>query len=474
AWIEGAKELKHAVSEKLTKACRYNSGKTQVDRRSDETWHRTSLPLLSDFASSGNMATMFPVDEIWGKFKDNLIKDSQGLLSLYEASYLGMHGETILDEAQEFTKAHLKSLMSTQILASPLSEQVSRALQRPLHRTPAKIEQLHYISVYEKEDAHNEAVLRLAKLDFNIVQNVYQEEIRNYEYNSDGTDRDACNYVGQVVDRIGFGKKAAAFPEPQLSFSRRIISKGALIFTIVDDLYDSYATLDELELFTHAFQRWDTSMEGLQAVVDFVEEIKEETTKMGRPYCAEYVKEAINDNLRTYLREARWCKRCYVPTLEEYRENGGVSTGLPSLTFQSFGGLEDVSEEVFHWLVSEPKILTASADHCRLMDDIAGHEVEQKRGDHVASSVECYMAQHGASKEEARDAIKKFIEADWKYLNEEVFKEAGTIPKRVLTIFLRYARLMDELYGGDFDGYTNATTTTKDMMAALLVHPLPV
>jgi hypothetical protein len=35
-----------------------------------------------------------------GRFMDSLSSDMEGLLSLYEASHLGMHGENILEEAR--------------------------------------------------------------------------------------------------------------------------------------------------------------------------------------------------------------------------------------------------------------------------------------------------------------------------------------------------------------------------------------
>jgi len=43
--------------------------------------------------------------------------------------------------------------------------------------------------------------------------------------------------------------------EPQHSYFRRLISKVIVFISIIDDIYDVYGTLDELELFTLAIQR---------------------------------------------------------------------------------------------------------------------------------------------------------------------------------------------------------------------------
>ena len=69
--------------------------------------------------------------DVEGKFEEGLKSDAKGLLSLYEASYLRIHGETILDNALAFTTATLKSMAPN--LKSPLKEQVVHALVQPLH-----------------------------------------------------------------------------------------------------------------------------------------------------------------------------------------------------------------------------------------------------------------------------------------------------------------------------------------------------
>ena len=43
--------------------------------------------------------------------------------------------------------------------------------------------------------------------------------------------------------------------EPQLEYCRRMTTKIFAILTIIDDVFDVYGKLHELELFTDAFER---------------------------------------------------------------------------------------------------------------------------------------------------------------------------------------------------------------------------
>lgn len=96
------------------------------------------------------------------------------MLSLYEATHLRKHGEDILDEALTFTTTHLQSMP---YFSSPLAEQVVHALRQPLHKGIQRLEARHHISIYQEDDAHSEALLKLAKLDFNQLQKVHQQEL---------------------------------------------------------------------------------------------------------------------------------------------------------------------------------------------------------------------------------------------------------------------------------------------------------
>ncbi|TKY66687.1 Germacrene D synthase [Spatholobus suberectus] len=89
----------------------------------------------------------------------------------------------------------------------------------------------------------------------------------------------------------------AVYFEPQYSQARKIMTKVIATLSITDDTYDAYGTIDELELLTEAIERWDIScLDDLpecmklpyKLLIKVYEEIEQEATKEGRPYCVNY------------------------------------------------------------------------------------------------------------------------------------------------------------------------------------------
>lgn len=110
-----------------------------------------------------------------GEFQEVIKTDAKGLLSLYEASYLRTHGETILDGALDFATARLKSIAPR--LEPPLRKQVVHALVQPLHFGFPRIEARNFISIYEEHEDKNEFLLKFGKLDYNLLQLLHKEEL---------------------------------------------------------------------------------------------------------------------------------------------------------------------------------------------------------------------------------------------------------------------------------------------------------
>ncbi|KAJ8436194.1 hypothetical protein Cgig2_006881 [Carnegiea gigantea] len=194
-------------------------------------------------------------------FKDGLMPmDSQDLLSLYEATYLRVHGEDILDEALEVTKTKLEELVPH--LAPSLAKQVLHALSRPLRKALPRIHAREFMSSYQEDEFHDQ-------LDFNILQRQHRQELSIVSrYNTSSID---------LTERIIWRKKvnvAVNFPlardrlpecyfwmvgvyyEPQYALGRKFLTKLAAMSLVLDDLFDNvYGIQAELELFTQAIQR---------------------------------------------------------------------------------------------------------------------------------------------------------------------------------------------------------------------------
>ncbi|KAF5936529.1 hypothetical protein HYC85_027658 [Camellia sinensis] len=149
-----------------------------------------------------------------------------------------------------------------------------------------------------------------------------------------------------------------------------------------------------------------------------------------------------------------------------------TSTGPVHIT-SCFMGLEaDVaSTEAFEWILTKPnKMVDASSAIGRLIDDVMCHDEEQERG-HVATGLDCYMKQHGVSKQEAIVELYKMIENAWMDINEEMLKPTA-ISMKLLIRVLKLSRILDVVYKY-VDGYTHPEII-KDHVISLFEDPIPI
>ena len=100
------------------------------------------------------------------------------MLYLYEASYLSIEGENVLEHARDFTTKHLEEFAKRN-KDEYHSIIVSHALELPLDWRMPRLEARWFIDIYERSDDMNPILLELAKLDFNMVQATYQEDLRH-------------------------------------------------------------------------------------------------------------------------------------------------------------------------------------------------------------------------------------------------------------------------------------------------------
>nr|WBW04359.1 terpene synthase [Ficus variolosa] len=191
-----------------------------------------------------------------GKFDNALASNVQGILNLYEAAHLMVHGEPILEEALAFATTHLKLTTTSPQLSPFLVAQVKRALEQPIRKVLPRVEARHFISLYEENPTHSEVLLNLAKLDFNIVQKLHQKEL------SDATrwwkDLNVASNLSYARDRLveSYFWTVGVYFEPQYALARRMIFKVFAMTSLIDDIYDNHGTFEELQLFTDVVHRF--------------------------------------------------------------------------------------------------------------------------------------------------------------------------------------------------------------------------
>nr|CAD1822485.1 unnamed protein product [Ananas comosus var. bracteatus] len=167
-----------------------------------------------------------------------------------------VEGEDTLNEARNFTIRHLNNfLLDSSNDNHKLRDYVARALEQPLHWRMERLHTRWFINAYEKEEEMRPLLLEFAKLDFNVVQNMYKRELKDMSR--------WWSHLG-LSEKLPFSRDRLtenhlwtvgwAF-EPKLSTFRLGQTQANSFITAIDDIYDIYGSLDELELFTKAVDR---------------------------------------------------------------------------------------------------------------------------------------------------------------------------------------------------------------------------
>ncbi|XP_039030123.1 probable terpene synthase 6 [Hibiscus syriacus] len=418
-----------------------------------------------------------------GEFKEELASDVKGLIRLYEASQFRINGEKILDEALVFTTKHLQSSLAKQSTGSHIREYIENALNRPYHKGMPRVEARQYISLYEQDESPNETLLNFAKLDFNRVQCLYQQELGTLSsWSKEMNIASRLPYARNRMVEIFFWAVGFYF-EPRYASARNIFAKLLIILGFIDDTYDAYGTFEELECFTHAIQRWDIcALDQLPedylkilygAVLNVYDEVDRMESNNGRCYSMSFTKDELKKIVVSYLMEAKWTKEGYMPTFDEYLEIALHSSAAVLVIAQVLVGMEEADANVFEWLrTGESKSLTAINLIARLYDDIATNEDEEKRG-LVACGIKCYMKQYGVSKEEAIQEFRRRLGIAWNELNQEFITRPRVVPIQILERVVNIARVIDLTYK-DEDGFTMSEKILKHHISNVLIHPVPV
>ncbi|KAG6654989.1 myrcene synthase, chloroplastic-like [Carya illinoinensis] len=414
-----------------------------------------------------------------GNFKECLCDDPKGMLALYEASFLLIEGESILEEARDFASKHLKDYVEKS-KDQNLRAMVNHALELPLHWRMIRLEVRWFIDVYRSREDMNSILLQLAELDFNVVQAVHQEDLKEASRWWRSTGLGDLSFVRDRVMENFLWTVGASF-QPQFGYLRKMSTRIYAMITTIDDVYDVYGTLDELELFTDVVERWDVNaMEQLPyymqlcflTLYNSVNEMAFDTLKENGFNTIQHLKKGWADLCRSYLLEAKWYYSGYTPSLQEYLENAWISISAPLILLHSYFFVNNpITKEALDLLEDYPNINRLQAIIVRLADDLGTSKEELARGDNP-KSIQCYMNDTGASEEDAREFIRNLISATWMKYNEEI-AASSPFSETFIHIGMNFARMSQCMYQYG-DGHGIEDRETKDRVLALLIHPIPL
>ncbi|KAI3991383.1 hypothetical protein MKX01_039712 [Papaver californicum] len=322
------------------------------------------------------------------------VQGVEGLLSLYEASFYAYEGEEILNKAQQITSKHLKNHLKERnddnksSLSIVSEEEISHSLELPLLWRVPRMEIRWYINMYEKKQDVHPSLLEFAKLDFNMVQATYHEELKYAsrwwrELSLDESMGFARNrLVESFLWIVGFNS------EPKFGNVRRQVTKIAYLATVIDDVYDVYGSLDELTLFTEAVQRWDiNTVENLPhymkicffALYNTVNEMGHEVLRNDNLDVMPYLKKSWGDICKAYLAEATWYYSGHIPPLEEYIDNAWITIGGPLLSIHAYcqlGDQQNITKDALECMNNNQSDLVYwSSMILRLADDLGTSKV---------------------------------------------------------------------------------------------------
>ncbi|RVW72527.1 Isoprene synthase, chloroplastic [Vitis vinifera] len=367
-----------------------------------------------------------------GNFQAELCKDVKGMLSLYEASYHAFEEENLLQEAKAFTRTHLKNLDAN--IDKSIQELVNHAMELPSHHRMLRLEARWRIEEYKRREGADDVLLELAILDFNMVQSSLQRELQDMSrwWRRMGI----ANKLQFARDRLmeSFFWAVGMVFEPEYSNCRKGLTKVAALITTLDDIYDIYGSLDELEQFTDAW-----------AVL-----------------------------CKVFLQEAKWFSTKFTPTFEEYLDNGWRSaSGLVLLVHACFLMSKNITKEALEGLEKEHDFLRCPNIIFRLSNDLASWKAEIEGGE-SAKSISCYMNQTGLSEDRAREHMNILIDESWKKMNKvRAVDSSSPFEKPFVETAINLARIAQCTYQYG-DSHSAPDDRSKKRVLSVIVEPIPL
>ncbi|KAF8037222.1 hypothetical protein BT93_B0205 [Corymbia citriodora subsp. variegata] len=332
-------------------------------------------------------------------FNRSNCEDVEAMIQLLEASHLALKGENILDEAKAFSTGILHDRVSS--LDGRLFKCAVHALELPMHWRVHRFDIKWQIDLYEEQEDKQSNLLELAKLNFNMVQATHQRDL--IEISRWWRDVGLIEQAHFTRDRPveSFLCALGLSQEPRFSSLRKSLTKVVIFILVIDDVYDIYGSLEELEYFTGAITRWDSEQIQqlpecmkvcFRALHDVTYEIAYDIGKKENWHrVLPLLTKAWAGFCNALLTEAKWDHWGYTPTLEEYLNNAWTSSSGPLLMSHAYFFVGHMKlEDAADFLERNKDLIYNVSMIIPLCNDLGTSKAEIDRGD-APSSVVCYM-----------------------------------------------------------------------------------
>ncbi|KAK9005287.1 hypothetical protein V6N11_042730 [Hibiscus sabdariffa] len=182
-----------------------------------------------------------------GKFKEALIHDVKGMLNLYEAAHLRIHGESVLEEALVFTTANLKSLAEMTLSTRRKSPEMRPYLNDSFdaYGTPQELQSLidalkrWEMSAVDELQDYTKFICKAVLVVFDEIAEEARKEGRSYSvpYAKDALIGLVNNYQAEVKwYQDGMGEVAGIEAFEWLKNDPKIMKALNVIGRLMDDI----------------------------------------------------------------------------------------------------------------------------------------------------------------------------------------------------------------------------------------------
>ncbi|EYU31462.1 hypothetical protein MIMGU_mgv1a021955mg, partial [Erythranthe guttata] len=205
-------------------------------------------------------------------------------------------------------------------------------------------------------------------------------------------------------------------------------------------------------------------------IMSMYEDYQVDAATHEKSFAFPYFIEAVKQISRAYNQELKWVMERKMPSFEDYIDNS-LSTSCFYVIFSALAlGTKSVTKETIDWLLATNPNIVALIKLFIFIHSIF-HLKRENKGGQMLTVVDCYMKEHGVSKQETLCKFAELVEDRWKDVNTECIAETW-INKEMVELVLNYVRMSEFVYKNREDGFTDPARSFAPLIVSLFVDPI--